>query len=141
MHISYSFEGQVLVLCADPGRNATTLEAVIRTALADPRLPVLRGTVYDVRDSNAFSRRTIQEVEDAAYTLKGFAGHLGRIALIASTDVAYGLMRVIRGRAATNSIDIEVFRTQPEAVAWLGQGPVETCRSIAAHCSEVTASA
>lgn len=120
--MSYAFDGPFLILCSVAGFPDSDLQTVLKTALADPERPTLRGTLYDVRASATFATRTIRELEAAASCLSSVAATLGRIALLASTDISYGLLRIIRGRTGTDAVEIEVFRDEGRAVRWLEEG-------------------
>jgi hypothetical protein len=126
MHISYSFAGQTLTLCAVAGFPISDLRTVLIEALADPLRPILCGTLFDVRKSGSFSTRTMREIEATASSFTEFAAQLGRVALLATTDVSYGLLRMIRGRSETEAFEVEVFRDEPSAARWLASG-VGTC--------------
>ena len=122
MKLSYSFAGPILKLCAAAGLPASDLGKVLATALADPQCPILSGTLFDVRASTAFAQRTVSDIVGLAYSIGCVGAELGRIALLASTDVAYGLMQMVRGNADMATSAIAVFRDEGLALTWLSAG-------------------
>lgn len=119
MHISYAFAGKILTLCAAAGFPINDLRTVLLEALADPLRPILRGTLFDVSKSTSFTTRSVRDLNATASAFTEFAAQLGRVALVATTDVSYGLLRMIRGRSETDAFEVEVFRDAATAAEWL----------------------
>jgi hypothetical protein len=93
-----------------------------RLALADPTRPTLRGLLYDVRDSQVIGSRTTTDVRQAVAFFSSLANEVGqRTALLAGSDVGYGVMRMVAGWAEGCAIDAEVFRDPDEALAWVSR--------------------
>jgi hypothetical protein len=119
MPVSYAFRGDVLELRASgtyaPGEVAQAFER----ALADPDRPVLRALLYDVRESSVVGGRSTPEVRQAVAFFESLGQQVGqRVALLATTDVAYGVMRMVAAWAEARDIDASVFRDADEAFAW-----------------------
>lgn len=120
MPVLYAFRGDVLELRAIGSYALAEVTGTFRLALADPARPTLRALLCDVRESQVVGTRTTPEVRDTAVAFSGLSHEVGqRIALLASSDVGYGVMRMLAAWAeACGSIDIAVFRDADEAFAW-----------------------
>jgi hypothetical protein len=68
-------------------------------------------------------RKDLQNIVDRGRTL-GESRRGGRTAIVCATDLDYGLCRMFRtyGEIAQLPFEINVFRTQDEARAWLKHG-------------------
>lgn len=63
--------------------------------------------------------RTTPEVRQAVAFFDSVSDQVGRrVVLLASTDVGYGVMRMMAGWAEGCGIDVAVFRDADEAMAW-----------------------
>ena len=114
MAVTYAFVGEVLEVRASGAYHPGDVERAFRDALADPARPTLRALLYDVRDSAVIEQR-----RDAVAFFKGLGPHVGqRIALLVSTDVAFGIMRMVAAWADGAGIEAEVFRDARAALAW-----------------------
>lgn len=119
MAVTYAFVGEVLEVRASGAYHPGDVERAFRDALADPARPTLRALLYDVRDSAVVEQRTTPDVRDAVAFFKGLGPHVGqRIALLVSTDVAFGIMRMVAAWADGAGIEAEVFRDARAALAW-----------------------
>ena len=119
MPVSYAFRGEVLEIRAIGSYAAEEVELAFRAALGDPAKPVLRALLYDVRDSAVVATRTTPQVREAVAFFHGLGQQVGqRVALVATTDVAYGVMRMVAGWAEGQEIEALVFRDPDEALAW-----------------------
>jgi len=119
MPVSYAFRDEVLELRASGTYPADEVAQAVRRALADPNRPALRALLYDVRESSVVGGRTTPEVRQAVAFFEGLGQQVGqRVALLATTDVAYGVMRMVAAWAEARNIDAAVFRDADEAFAW-----------------------
>jgi len=119
MPVSYAFRGEVLEIRATGAYAADEVGLVFRAALEDPARPVLRALLYDVRESAVVATRTTPQVREAVGFFHGLSHQVGqRVALVATTDVAYGVMRMVAGWAEGQDIEVAVFRDPDEALAW-----------------------
>lgn len=119
MPVTYAFRGEVLEIRAAGTYAASEVERAFQAALDDPTKPVLRALLYDARESAVVGTRTTPEVREAVAFFHGLARQVGqRLALVATTDVAYGVMRMVAGLADGQDIDAAVFRDPDEAIAW-----------------------
>lgn len=119
MPVTYAFRGSVLEIRAVGTYAADEVGHAFRAALEDPTRPVLRALLYDVRESAVVGTRSTPEVREAVAFFHGLGQQVGqRVALLATTDVAYGVMRMVAGWADGQDIDAAVFRDPDEAFAW-----------------------
>ena len=107
-----------LVLCRCWGvLTSGELVAHYRALRADPDFDPEFSQLADLRDVTAF------EVDARAISsealLETFA-HTARRALIAQSDVGFGLSRMYASYADSASQNVQVFRTQRDAEEWLG---------------------
>ena len=119
MPVTFAFRGEVLVLQAVGRYAPDEMARAFREALADPARPVLRALLYDVRESQEVGTRSTPDVREAVAFFSALADKVGRrAALLATSDVGYGVMRMVAGWAEGSGIDVEVFRDPDEAFAW-----------------------
>lgn len=119
MPVSYTFRGDVLEIRASGSYAPDEVTQAFTQALAEPGRPQLRALLYDVRDSSMIGARSTPEVRQAVTFFEGLGPQVGqRVALLATTDVAYGVMRMVAGWAEARGIDAFVFRDADEALAW-----------------------
>ncbi|MFL5562696.1 MAG: hypothetical protein ACJ79K_14595 [Gemmatimonadaceae bacterium] len=119
MPVPYAFVGNILEIRVTGNYMPRDVEAAFRQAFADPARPTLRALLYDARDSAVIGERTTPDVREAIRFFEGLREHIGqRVALLASTDVAYGVMRMVAGWAAAAGLEAEVFREPAEALDW-----------------------
>ena len=122
MPVQYAFRGDVLELRAIGRYAADEVAQAFRLALADAARPTLRGLLYDVRESQVVGKRSTSEVRDAVAFFSSLRNEVGqRAALLAGSDVGYGVMRMVAAWAEGCDIDAEVFRDRDEALAWLSR--------------------
>ena len=119
MPVSYAFRGDVLELRASGTYAPDEVAQAFSRALSDPERPVLRALLYDVRDSSVVGGRSTPDVRKAVTFFESLGHQVGqRVALLATTDVAYGVMRMVAAWAEGRNIDASVFRDADEAFAW-----------------------
>ena len=119
MPVTYAFRDDVLEVQASGSYAPVEVEQAIRLALVDPARPALRALLYDVRASNEIGSRTTPEVRQAVAFFESLSHEVGRrIALLAATDVGYGVMRMVAAWAEARNLDAAVFRDADEAFAW-----------------------
>ena len=120
MPVSHSFRDRIVVMRMEGNYTTADLRQEIEGALDDPERPRLIGMLFDVSRSTALADRTAAEVNAMGHFLAERSAAFGRrLALVASSDVAYGLMRM--GAVATESDGVEtrVFRDSESAEQWL----------------------
>jgi len=117
--VTYSFREHVLEVQAVGNYAPVEVEQAFRAALADPNRPMLRAALYDVRASNEIAARTTPEVREAVAFFESLSEKVGRrVALLATSDVGYGVMRMVAAWAEARNLEAAVFRDANEAFAW-----------------------
>lgn len=82
------------------------------------------AVLYDERDARVeLSADEIRRIAAHAAALSRTHGPRGRVAIVAATDVDYGVNRMVSAYADLADYTLEVFRTVNEALAWLGEPP------------------
>lgn len=100
-------------------------EALTRTGDVGP----VRGLIVDYTGSESLPQRTVWELEAMArfYASQG-ARYRARLALVAATDVGYGLLRIVSAHTERRGIDVVVFRNYTSAIQWINAMPSITPR-------------
>lgn len=94
-----------------------------REALEDPACPSPVGLLIDTTRSESMATRPPHELARVAQYLEPFSDRIGgRCAVVAPTDVLYGLSRLAGTYAELSGIETRVFRDAAEAIAWLTEG-------------------
>jgi hypothetical protein len=100
--------------------RADDLHQLIRSLLADPNfVPGLRG-LYDSQHGEP-DITILQLAEVAAEVRKLWNLGLGRIALVAGSQLTYRVEKTFSVLARALGIDVDVFTDLSEAEAWLGK--------------------
>jgi len=120
MPVKYRFESSIVVLEMSGDYSMDDLRATILNALADSARPSGAFLLIDLSRSRSIYDRSSEDVK----TMARFIGSLGRhfndrIALVASEDLPFGLMRMGSVGSDERGIKSEVFRTIAEARTWL----------------------
>ena len=121
MAIDYVFEDGILRLTLSGASEPGDVAAVMSAALEDDSRPALRGLLFDARGSTSAAKRTSGEVRAIAGELARRAEDFGgRLALVAPSDVVYGLMRMgeVWFQSGGDAFS-RVFRDEAEALSWL----------------------
>jgi len=120
--VSYSFDSHIVVVRGDGDYATDELKATTLAALADAACPARPVLMFDLRTSHALTERTAPQVEDMGLFLADLsARYNGRMAMVVSSLVGYGLMRMGTPYAETKGGTVEVFKDYDEARRWLLQ--------------------
>lgn len=124
MPVTYEYVGEVLEVRASGTYAAPDVQKVFGAAIADPNRPALRALMYDARESAVIASRSTNDVRQAVAFFRELGPHIGmRLALLATSDAVYGVMRMVVGWAEAADIDAVVFRDRAEALAWAARVP------------------
>jgi hypothetical protein len=85
--------------------------------------------MLDVRESDVLAERDPKQIRLVAEFLKPYAERIGRrCAIVAASDIHFGLSRMGAVFCESIGVDAQVFRTPEEALAWLrprsGESPM-----------------
>lgn len=112
-------EGGILSLRMTGSYTPADIRAALLAATAETRGELV-GMLFDVRHSEVLHTRAAGEVREMARFLGAEGDRFGRrIAMIATADYAYGLMRMGGVTAEEGGVEAAVFRSEAEARAWL----------------------
>ena len=124
MPVTYEFDGPIVALRLNGLYELADVRAALRGALEDPRCPRVAGLLFDMRGSRSIAHRTADQVRAMAQFVATHADRFGRrLALLADTDAAFGLMRLGAVTVEQQGVETSVFRDVADAEQWLGTGP------------------
>ncbi len=120
MAVSFSYDGRIVVVRMVGDYTTAELRQVVLQSLDDPASPPKPMMLFDLRESTAIQKRSANEVKEMARFLASIGHRFAhRAALVASTDVAFGLMRLGSSLVADGGPTPGVFRDVEAARAWL----------------------
>ena len=124
MPVSYEFDENILVLRMVGDYVPADIRAALSAALQDDARPALTGLLFDVSASTSLGARSSRDVRSMAALLSHLAPQFGgRLALLGTTDLQYGQMRLGSVDVEAAGVDVWPFRDRSEALRWLRRGP------------------
>jgi hypothetical protein len=121
MPVSYDFDGRVTIVRMTGLYLTADVRAALIAAFADPRGANAAGLLFDIRGSRSIVQRTADEVRAMAQFIASHGDHFGRrLALLADSGAAFGLMRLGAVAVEQHGIEAAVFRHESDAEEWLG---------------------
>jgi len=123
MSVSYGFDAGVITVRLSGTYETGDVRDALSAALADPRCDDANGLLFDVRGSRALAQRTAAEVRAMAQFIAMHADRFHRrLALLADSDAAFGLMRLGAVTVEQQGVETSVFRNLRDAEHWLLPG-------------------
>jgi hypothetical protein len=125
MPVQYSLQERVLIIEATGAYEPQDIIRAFLDGLRDPSCPQPVGLLLDVTHSKSLATRPAAEIRGVAEFLGPYAERIGgRCAVVAPSDVAFGLSQM--GAAYSRGVGVEAraFRSRDEALQWLAV-PVE----------------
>ena len=120
MPVTSDVEGGILVLRMVGVYEPQEIESVLAAALEALGGTVVSGLLFDVRASESLRDRPTPVVRGVARFLARNGRSFGsRLALLATADYAYGLMRMGSVILEEEGMAASVFRDEAEARDWL----------------------
>jgi hypothetical protein len=99
------------------------LRTAILKSFDDPGCPASVFLMINMSESRSIYKRSLDDIKTVANFVASLGKRFnGRIALVASGDLPYGLMRMSTVGSEDREITSGVFRTIPEARKWLLTG-------------------
>ncbi len=121
MPVSYSFHGRLFRLDCVGEYTSEELRYAYEAGLNDSDFPLNAVFLMDVTHSKSLANRPPQEIDETAEFLGPKADKFGkRCAIVAPVDLYYGLMRMASVFGERFGVETEVFRTEEQALEWLG---------------------
>lgn len=124
MSISYEISGDLLYVTFEGSTETKEILDMLERAFADPALPHECRLLLDVSGSASLQERSSNNVHMLTMYVGRWVERLhGRMAVLAEGPVQYGMVRMASGYATSSGLDIQVFKTREEALAWLTEPP------------------
>ena len=121
MAVSYVIEKDLLRLNLEGEYTPEDIVRQFLTAIDDPKCPKPVALLVDVSRSASLATRPVEQIRTIAERLGEFKERVGgRCAVLASSDVNFGLSRLGSVYSEGVGVNTSVFRDLPEALAWLG---------------------
>jgi len=125
VHDRFDAEANLLIVTFEGTLGDEDLLQYVRHALERSEVPPGRNELIDLSRVEAgaeISSQVVRRVADR-FNRADRAREGSRVAIIATTDVHYGLSRMYQAFRSEAPVDLRVFRTMDEARAWLGLPP------------------
>lgn len=120
MPVSYEFDHHIVALRLTGRYEPADVRTALHAALDDPRCTSAIGLLFDARGSRSLAERTAAEVRAMAQLLATHADRFHRrLALLADSDVSFGLMRLGAVAVEQQGVETSVFRRLSDAERWL----------------------
>jgi len=124
MPASYKLKGDLLRMELVGATEPDDVIATFVQAINDPNCPDPVSLILDVRQSHTLETQSVPEIRRVAEYLGPYAKRIGgRAAVVAASDVHFGLSRLGSVYSETVGVEVEVFRDLESAVTWLGATP------------------
>lgn len=118
--VTYTISGHLLHLVMDGEYLPTDIREQVSAAMADPRLPEQSLFLMDMRTSVSLSERTPDDLRSMATFLATYRDRYGgRLAMVASAPLQFGLLRMGEAFSAMAGIEARAFYELDDAVNWL----------------------
>jgi hypothetical protein len=120
MSVSYAFFGNVLRMDLEGVYPPEDVVESFRRALNDPEFPENARLLIDVTRSQSLADRHAEELKGVVDAFASVIQQVGnRCAILAQSDVHYGLMRMAGAFADLHDAEARVFKSEDEAIRWL----------------------
>ena len=120
MPVSYSLRGTLLRIDCVDLYEPEEIVACFDAAMDDPDCPRPAALLLDVTRSRSLADRKTHDVIRVARHLEGYVTRIGgRCAVLAASNVQFGLSRVGAAHVGTSGIEARVFRELGAALQWL----------------------
>jgi hypothetical protein len=115
----------VLVITVDGDYTSNEIGRVGRAGLEDPDRPNPGPVLIDMSGAAGLHKRSYEHIVEVTRSFQPTAVSLTRVALLAPSDLAFGLMSQVGGHAKAMGIDARAFRAREDAMVWLQEMPEE----------------
>lgn len=120
MPVSYRFDADIIVIEMIGEYSINDLRITVLKSFEDPECPKKPTLMIDLSKSQSISKRSSANINEMAAFIASFGKRFNnRLALVAPSDLVYGLMRMSSAPADSFGIRVEIFRTYEEAREWL----------------------
>jgi len=123
MAVSYTIKDRVLRLNLEGTYTPGDVMSQFVAAINDPVCPNPVSLLLDVRRSETLASRPAEDIRRVAEFVGPYKERVGgRCAVIAESDVHFGLSRLGAVYGEGVGVQAEIFRTEEDAMAWLKAG-------------------
>ena len=120
MPVSYRFDSTIVVIELVGDYSMNEIRQTFLHSLADPQKPANACLMIHIVGPESILKRSVNEVQSMADFVASLAERFNNhIALVASNDLPYGLMRMTSIDAEDKGIKSAVFRSCDKAREWL----------------------
>jgi hypothetical protein len=120
MPVTYQFDSNIVVIDMVGEYSMDEIRTTILNSLADSTCPANPFVLMNLCEARSIYNRSPQDVITMARSLASLSNRFNnRIALVASKDLPYGLMRMGSIFSEETGFAPKVFRTFAEARKWL----------------------
>lgn len=130
MPVTWFIEGDLVRMNLEGRYAPSDIISQFLAVLADPRCPEEFFLLVDATKSESLGERSPAEVRAVAEYLGPYRKRVrGRCAVVVGSDLHFGLSRMGSAFSDNVGVDAQVFRSVPEALAWLrgsGEAPGST---------------
>ena len=120
MPVTYRFDANIVVLEMVGEYSMDEVRQTILNSISDPKFPANTCLLIDLSESQSIYKRSTEEVKAMAQYIASLGERFNnRIALVAHSDLPYGLMRMSSVGSEERGVKSAVFRTVAEARKWL----------------------
>lgn len=121
MPVTYTLEGALLRLDLEGQYEPRDIIRQFLAGLGDPGCPEKVALLVDTTRSTSLEKRAPHEIGSVAEFLGPYVDRIGgRCAVVARSDVHFGMSRMGSVYSAGVGVDAQVFRSPESALAWLG---------------------
>ena len=124
MPISYSFSDNILILSKEGKSTHQEFIDAFDNAMNDPSCPAGVELLIDGRNDELLP--TTEEIRKSSSYFATFGDRLGKRALVASSDLLFGLGRMAEAIEGFQDKEMQVFKDYDEAMAWLSEKKKES---------------
>lgn len=123
MPVTYRFDDNIFVLELTGHYSVDEMKTKILEALDDPSFPADAVLLMDLRLDESVQERTTQELRDMSFFFSDFKDRINRrMCMVASNDLAIGLMNMAKVYDYNKGITSKVFNDMDKGLAWLLSG-------------------
>jgi hypothetical protein len=120
MPVTYDFDGSILVMRMAGEYLLVEVRVALSAALDEAESRIVTGLLLDLSESESIATRSLGDITSIVGFLAYHAHAYGRrTALVASTDVAYGVLRLADVDFEAGGVETRLFRSHDDGLSWL----------------------
>ena len=120
MPVTYDFDGSILVMRMAGEYLLIEIRIALAAALDEAESRIITGLLLDTSESQSIATRSLGDITSIvgflAYHSQAYAR---RAALVASTDVAFGVLQIADPDFEVAGVETRLFRSYDEGMQWL----------------------